>query len=97
MTSWPFSWASRRCTTPSPRCRARRATVRARVALLPTHPAKGEVVSDNTANQRPAPSEPTTIAEVLQGGQPMGDLRRFVIEDLTPEEEDEFFRILEEA
>ena len=54
-------------------------------------------MSDNTANQRPAPSEPTMIAEVLQGGQPMGDLRRFVIEDLTPEEEDEFFRILEEA
>ena len=41
-------------------------------------------MSDNTANQRPAPSEPTTIAEVLQGGQPMGDLRRFVIEDLAP-------------
>lgn len=54
-------------------------------------------MSDNTANQRPAASEPTTIAEVLRGGQPMGDLRRFVIEDLTPEEEDEFFRILEEA
>ena len=54
-------------------------------------------MSDNTASQRPTTSEPTTIAEVLQGGQPMGDLRRFVIEDLTPEEEDEFFRILEEA
>lgn len=54
-------------------------------------------MSDNTANQRPVPSEPTTIAEVLRGGQPMGDLRRFMIEDLTPEEEDEFFRILEEA
>lgn len=38
-----------------------------------------------------------TIAEVLQGGEPMGDLSRFAVEDLTPEEEDEFFRILEEA
>jgi hypothetical protein len=60
-------------------------------------PAKGEVTSDDTANQRAAASEPTTIAEVLRVGQPMGDLRRFVIEDLTPEEEDESFRILEEA
>jgi hypothetical protein len=38
-----------------------------------------------------------TIAEVLQGGEPMGDLSRFAVEDLTPEEEDEFFGILEEA
>ena len=54
-------------------------------------------MSDNTVNQRTVASEPTTIAEVLEGGQPMGDLSRFIIEDLTPEEEDEFFRILEEA
>lgn len=54
-------------------------------------------MSDTTANQRPAPSGPATIAEVLQGGEPMGDLSRFAIEDLTPEEEDEFFRILEDA
>lgn len=58
---------------------------------------KGEPMSDNTANQRPAPGEPTTIAEVLQGLEPMGDLSRFAIDDLTPEEEEEFFRILEEA
>lgn len=54
-------------------------------------------MSDSTGNQRPASTEPTTIAEVLAGGEPMGDLRRFVIDDLTPEEEDEFFRILKEA
>lgn len=54
-------------------------------------------MSDSTANQSPAPTQPATIAEVLQGGQPMGDLSRFMIDDLTPEEEDEFFRILEEA
>lgn len=54
-------------------------------------------MSDHTANQQAASREPATIAEVLQGGQPMGDLRRFAIDDLTPEEEDEFFRILEGA
>ena len=54
-------------------------------------------MSDNTANQPSAPATPTTIAEVIQDVEPMGDLSRFVIEDLTPEEEDEFFRILEDA
>ncbi len=38
-----------------------------------------------------------TIADVLQDPEPMGDLSRFAVEDLTPEEEDEFFRILEGA
>jgi hypothetical protein len=54
-------------------------------------------MSDSTANQDPGSTGPTTIAEVLQGVEPMGDLGRFVIDDLTPEEEDEFFRILEDA
>lgn len=54
-------------------------------------------MSDNTANQRPALGGPSTIAEILQGGEPMGDLSRFAIEDLTSEEEDEFFMILEGA
>lgn len=54
-------------------------------------------MSDNTANQPSAPTTPTTIAEVIRDVEPMGDLSRFVIEDLTPEEEDEFFRILEDA
>lgn len=54
-------------------------------------------MSDNTANQHPASSEPSTIAEVLDGLEPMGDLSRFTVDDLSPEEEDEFFRILEEA
>jgi hypothetical protein len=31
----------------------------------------------------------STIAEVVQGVEPMGDLRRFRIDDLIPEEEDE--------
>lgn len=54
-------------------------------------------MSDTTANPRPAPAQPTTIAEVLEDLEPMGDLSRFAIDDLTAEEEDEFFRILEEA
>ncbi len=54
-------------------------------------------MSDDTANRRLAPGGPTTVAEVLEGGEPMGDPSRFAIEDLTPEEEDEFFRILEDA
>jgi hypothetical protein len=28
---------------------------------------------------------------------PMGDLSRFLIDDMTPEEEDEFFSVLEDA
>ncbi len=54
-------------------------------------------MSDNTASQQPVSAEPSTIAQVLQDLTPMGDLGRFVIEDLTPDEEDEFFKILEDA
>jgi hypothetical protein len=54
-------------------------------------------MSDNTANQRPASAGPSTIAEVLKDLEPMGDLSRFAIDDLTPDEEDEFFKILEDA
>ncbi|MGI8793845.1 MAG: hypothetical protein ACR2H3_11845 [Acidimicrobiales bacterium] len=54
-------------------------------------------MSDTTASHRSAPSGPSTIAEVLEGLEPMGDLSRFAIEDLTPGEEDEFFTILEDA
>lgn len=54
-------------------------------------------MSDNTANPRPASAGPSTIAEVLEDLEPMGDLTRFAIDDLTPDEEDEFFEILEDA
>jgi hypothetical protein len=54
-------------------------------------------MSDIPVNQHPAPSRPLTIAEVLQDVEPIGDLSRFVIDDLTPAEEDEFFSILEDA
>lgn len=56
-------------------------------------------MSDNTASRDtdPNPNPPMTIAEVLRGLEPMGELRRFAIDDLTPEDEDEFFGILEDA
>jgi len=41
---------------------------------------------------------PSSIAEIVRQRQPMGDcLGRFLIDDLTPTEEDEFFAILEDV
>lgn len=54
-------------------------------------------MSGNTANQQSAPTRPSSIDDVLKDIQPMGDLTRFVIDDLAPDEEDEFFKILENA
>lgn len=54
-------------------------------------------MTDQHASKHVVRPGPETIADVLDGVEPMGDLRRFAIDDLTPEEEDEFFRILEEA
>lgn len=54
-------------------------------------------MSDNAANQPSAPVTPSTIAEILRDVAPMGDLSRLVIDDLSPEEEDSFFDILEDA
>lgn len=53
-------------------------------------------MADDTTGNPPKADVTTTIAEVLQDLEPMGDLSRFAIDDLTPEEEDEFFRILED-
>lgn len=55
------------------------------------------VVSDSTVNDASDPSVGRTIDEVLRDVEPMGDLGGFVINDLTPEEEDEFFAILEDV
>lgn len=55
------------------------------------------LMTDNTASHDHGPGRPETIAEMLEGLQPIGDLEQLAIEDLTPEEADEFFRILEEA
>lgn len=54
-------------------------------------------MSENTANQPAALTTPITIAELLRDVEPMGNLGRLVIDDLSPEEEDEFYRILEDA
>lgn len=54
-------------------------------------------MSDNSANQHPATTTPLTIADVLAGLEPMGDLGQFLIDDLTPDDEDLFFGILDEA
>jgi hypothetical protein len=40
---------------------------------------------------------PSSIAEFVRQRRPMGDLGRFLIDDLTPTEEDEFFAILEDV
>ena len=42
-------------------------------------------------------ASPVTIAEIVERVQPMGDLGRFAIDDLTADEEDEFFAILEDV
>lgn len=49
---------------------------------------------DNDETDRPAP---VFVTELLREVEPMGDLSRFVIDDLRPDEEDEFFRILDES
>lgn len=54
-------------------------------------------MSDNAANQPSVPMMPSTIAEILRGAAPMGDLSRLIVDDLSPEEEDSFFDILENA
>ncbi len=63
----------------------------------PGQPPRGGAMSDRPNDHQPASTPPATLAQVLDGLEPMGDLSRFAIEDLTPAEEDEFFRILEEA
>jgi len=53
-------------------------------------------MSDNTAKHPASPSSPT-IDDIVRDAEPMGDLSRFLIDDMTPEDEDEFFSILESA
>jgi hypothetical protein len=52
-------------------------------------------VSDSNSNG--LRQTPSTVTEIVQHRQPMGDLGRFTIDDLTPTEEDEFFAILEDV
>lgn len=52
---------------------------------------------DNPSDQPPALGPTPTIADVLRDMKPMGDPSQFAIDDLTPEKEDEFVRILEDT
>lgn len=53
-------------------------------------------MSDHLATESTRAPEPT-IDDILAGVEPMSDLRRFVIDDLTADEEDEFYSILDNA
>lgn len=53
-------------------------------------------MTDPTATESTQP-EGETIASVLAGLKPMGDLSQFVIKDLGPDEEEAFFTILKDA
>lgn len=53
-------------------------------------------MSDHSATDTTREPEPT-IADIVAGVEPMGDLSRFVIEDLSADEEDEFYSILDNA
>ena len=54
------------------------------------------IMSDSTANQVPSVPVPTTITEITRDLEPMGDPSQFAIGDLTLEEEDAFFAIIED-
>lgn len=54
-------------------------------------------MADETAAQLAKPNQTRTFAESLGEATAMGDLSRFAIDDLTPEEEDAFFKIIEDA
>jgi hypothetical protein len=54
-------------------------------------------MSDNTAKQ-PSSRSSLTIDDIVRDVEPMGDLRRLlIIDDMSPEEDDKFFSILESA
>ncbi len=54
-------------------------------------------MSDTPITNAPIPDAPTKLEEVLDGLEPMSNLDQFAIKDLTPEDEDKFFAILENA
>jgi len=52
-------------------------------------------MSDNNVTESAASAE-QTIEEIIERCEPMGNLDDLVIDDLTEEDEDEFFGILED-
>jgi len=56
------------------------------------------IMTGSTAHDHEDPTQaPSTVADVLRGLEPMGDLSKYAIDDLTSDEEDVFFAILEDA
>ena len=53
-------------------------------------------MSDSNSDEFPQ-TAPSTIDAIVKRCEPMGDLGRFAIDDLTADEEDEFFAILEDV
>jgi len=57
-----------------------------------------DVVTGTTENSPEVTSlSPSTVADVLRGLEAMGDLSKFAIDDLSPDEEDVFFGLLEDC
>lgn len=53
-------------------------------------------MSDNNVTQSAASAD-QTIEQIIERCEPMGDLDDLVIDDLTEEDEDKFFGILEDV
>ncbi|MCA1707157.1 MAG: hypothetical protein LC808_29370 [Actinobacteria bacterium] len=53
-------------------------------------------MSDTSAHQ-PGRMQVGTVAGLIEAVEPMGDLDQFLIDDLTADEEDAFYRVLDEA
>lgn len=54
-------------------------------------------MTDSSASHNIADDGEPSFASLVADLEPMGDLSRFVIDDLTPEEEDAFFSTLDDA
>ena len=54
-------------------------------------------MSESSAHHPTAPAAPRTVAEIVAGVAPMENLDQFLIDDLTAEEQDEFYKVLEQA
>ncbi len=55
------------------------------------------MADDTAAAQHAKPNQPRILAKFIEKATPMGDLSQFAIDDLTPEEDEVFFRILEDS
>jgi hypothetical protein len=54
-------------------------------------------MTDTTAHHRADNHDARTIADIVAATPAMGDLSQFIIDDLSPDEEAAFYRVLEEA